>query len=281
MAVITVSRNVGSHGDKLTVRLAERLNYRLVGRNELVRLAAGFGGPEAIDHSPELRERSPSFWERLNEERRRNASALRNAVIQLAAEGNVIIVGLGAGLLLKNLRNVLRLQIIAPNDIRLARVMADGDGDDVPGPLTRDQARDLIRRRDRDVAGYIRYMFNIDWNDSSQWDLVVNTARVDLDQAVEMIATYIQHPSMQPSAEDQERLADLTLASKVDTTLLNQSAVWINGLRVRAERGVVHLEGEVIVEEDRDTAEEIARAVEGVRGVENDLRIQPPPLTGM
>ena len=53
--------------------LAERLHYRLVERGELVRLAERIGGPDvAWERSPELRERSPSFWERLNEERRRD-----------------------------------------------------------------------------------------------------------------------------------------------------------------------------------------------------------------
>ena len=78
MAVITISRHPGSLGDTVARALAERLHYRLVERGELVRLAERIGGPDiAWERSPELRERSPSFWERLNEERRRYASVLR------------------------------------------------------------------------------------------------------------------------------------------------------------------------------------------------------------
>ena len=69
MGVITVSRHPGSLGDTLARGLAERLQYRLVERAELIQLAERIGGPDiAWDRSPELRERSPSFWERLNEE---------------------------------------------------------------------------------------------------------------------------------------------------------------------------------------------------------------------
>jgi Cytidylate kinase-like family len=76
-------------------------------------------------------------------------------------------VGLGGGQLLKGLRGVLRLQVIAPTEIRLERVMArrrDGPRfDEVEGPLSRDRARDLIRTTDRDRNGYMRYLFRVDW----------------------------------------------------------------------------------------------------------------------
>src|SRR5690242_21708583 len=85
MAVITISRHPGSLGDTLARALAERLNYRLIERSELIRVAERIGGSDvAWDRAPELRERSPSFWERLNEERRRYASVLRRAITQLA-----------------------------------------------------------------------------------------------------------------------------------------------------------------------------------------------------
>ena len=88
MAVITISRHPGSLGDTVARALADRLQYRLVERTELVHLAERIGGPDvAWDRAPELRERSPSFWERLNEERRRYASVLRRVTTHLAEEG--------------------------------------------------------------------------------------------------------------------------------------------------------------------------------------------------
>ena len=156
MAVITVSRHPGSLGDTIARALAAELSYRLVERAELVTLAKWLGGRDvAWDRAPELRERSPTFWERLNEERPRYRSVLRRAMTQLAEEGDVVIVGLGGGQLLKGLRGVLRLQVIAPPEIRLERVMARGF-DEVDGPLSRDRARDLIRATDRDRNGYMR-----------------------------------------------------------------------------------------------------------------------------
>jgi cytidylate kinase len=281
MAVITISRHPGSLGDTIARALADHLDYRLVERAELIRVAERIGGTDvAWDRAPELRERSPSFWERLNEERRRYASVLRRATTQLAEEGDVVIVGLGGGQLLKGLSNVLRLQIIAPMDVRLERVMERGF-DDVAGPLSHDKARDLIRKHDRDTSGYMRYMFNIDWLEPHHWDMVINTGRFSVNEVVEMVTVIVGSGMLEPTALDRQRLGNLALASRVEATVLGDPTVWVNGLKVVAQDGRIRMEGEVITEEDRDAVEQIVLAIEGVRHVENDLRVQPPPLTGM
>ena len=281
MAVITISRHPGSLGDTVARALADRLNYRLVERGELVQLAERIGGSDvAWDRAPELRERSPTFWERFNEERRRYASVLRRVTTQLAEEDDVVIVGLGGGQLLKGLSHVLRLQIIAPMDVRIERLMERGF-DEVPGPLSRDRARDLIRHSDRDIAGYMRYLFNIDWLESHHWDMVINTGRFSVSETVEIVVAIVDSGALEPSAMDRQRLANLSLASRVEATVLGDATVWVNGLKVVAQDGRVRIEGEVITEEDREAVEQVVRAVDGVRHIENDLRVQPPPLTGM
>jgi cytidylate kinase len=281
MGVITISRVPGSSGDTLARALAERLQYRLVERAELVQLAETIGGADvAWERSPELRERSPSFWERLNEERRRYASVLRRVTTHLAEQDRVVIVGLGAGQMLRGLRHVLRVQVVAPIDVRIERVMERGF-DEIHGPMSRDKARDLMRQRDRESTGYMRYLFNIDWMDPQHWDLVINTGRFTVPEAVEIIASIAESSLLDPSTADQQRLENLVLASRVEASVLGDPSVWVNGLKVVAQEGHVRLEGEVITEDDREAVEQVVRAIEGVRMVDNDLRVQPPPLTGM
>lgn len=281
MTVITVSRHPGSLGDTIARALAERLHYRLVERTELVELAQRIGGRDvAWEQAPELRERSPSFWERLNEERPRYRSVLRRAMTQLAEEGNVVIVGLGGGQVLKGLRGILRLQLIAPPDLCLARVMARGF-DDIKGPLSRDRAKDLIRSTDRDRSGYMRYLFDIDWSAPQHWDLVINTGCFSVEESVALIAAMVSSGALEPSALDRQRLANLVLASRVEATLFCDPSVWVSGLKVTAQQGRIRIEGEVITEQDRDAVEQVVRPVEGVQLIDNDLRVQPPPLIGM
>jgi hypothetical protein len=112
MAVITISRLPGA----LAAALAERLHYRLVERAQLMQLAEQLVGSDfGWERPPELRERSSSFWERLNAERGRYDGVLRRVTTDPAEQGNVVIVGLGAGQLLRGLRQVLRVQVVAPD----------------------------------------------------------------------------------------------------------------------------------------------------------------------
>ena len=281
MAIITISRHPGSLGDTIARALAEKLHHRLVERAELVALAERIGGPGvAWERAPELRERSPTFWERLNEERPRYRSVLRSAMTQLAEEGDVVIVGLGGGQLLKGLRGVLRLQLIAPPDLRLERVMAHGF-DDVNGPMSHDRARDLIRSTDRHRSGYMRYLFNIDWSEPQHWDLVINTGSFSVAETVAIVAATVSSGALEPSAVDRQRLANLALVSRVEATLLCNQTVWVNGLKVVAQQGHICIEGEVLAEQDRTTVEQVVQLIDGVKSIDNDVRIQPPPLIGM
>jgi hypothetical protein len=127
----------------------------------------------------------------------------------------------------------------------------------------------------------MRYLFNIDWMDPQHWDMVINTGRFGVPQAVEIVASIVEGGHLEPTAADRQRLGNLLLASRVESTVLGDPSVWVNGLKVVAQDGHVRLEGEVITEEDRDAVEQVVRAIEGVQTIDNDQRVQPPPLTGM
>jgi osmotically-inducible protein OsmY len=124
-------------------------------------------------------------------------------------------------------------------------------------------------------------MFNIDYLAAHHYDVVLNTSRWAVPPAAEYLAELLNLPEITKTVESTQRMEDLALGSLVEASLVNNAGIWVHGLRVTADRGEVTVTGEVITDEDRDVAEEIAAAVPGVRGVVNELRIQPPPLTGM
>lgn len=278
MPVVTIARQLGSLGDEIGHALAERLTYRYLDHRALPNLVREFG--EVQPNAPELVEAQPSFWERLNEERRRHAIVVRSGVYSFARESDAVIVGLGANFLLRGLRHVLRVLMVAPITIRIERIMQKGLHDN-PGALSRDDAVETIRRSDRERGGYIRYMDNADWLDVHGYDLVLNTANLTIEQAVDYVAYALEQADVVPTATSLQMIEDMALGSRVEAVLVSHAGIWIHGLKGTAERGVVTIAGEVITDEDREYAEEIARAVEGVRLVNNELRIQPPPLTGM
>jgi cytidylate kinase len=279
MTVVSVTRQLGSEGDAIGRALAERLGYRYVDKRSIVPAMRAYGGDVEPD-APEIEEKQPSFWERLNEERRRHSIMLRSAVYAIALEDNVVFVGVGASMLLKGLSQVFKVLTIAPPDARIPRVMTGGSLDRA-GPVDRETAQEMVRSKDRETAGYLRYLFNIDYLDPKLYDVVLNTGRWTVPTATEYIEDLIGLPEVSRTPDSVERLESLALASLVEARLVNNAGIWVHGLRAVADRGLVTISGEVITDEDRDVAEEIALSVPGVRAVVNELRIQPPPLTGM
>jgi cytidylate kinase len=278
MPVVTIGRQLGSNGDEIGHALAERLAFRYFDHHVLMDYVREFG--EIQPNAPELAETSPSFWERLNEERRRHQIVVRSGVFGFARDNDAVVVGLGSNFLLRDLRHVLRVFTAAPFDQRVARIMDKGV-QARPGPLDRETATELVRRSDRERIGYIRYMHNAEFYDVHGYDLVLNTGNLTIERAVQFIAYTLERAEIAPTAGSLQAIEDLALGSRVEAVLISNAGIWIHGLKATAERGVVTIAGEVITDEDREYAEEAARAVPNVRMVVNELRIQPPPLTGM
>ena len=279
MPIVTITRQLGSQGDAIGRALAEQLGFRYLDKLGIADAMRVYGG-DVEASAPEIEEKQPSFWERLNEERRRHSIMLRSAVYSFAIEDNCVLVGVGASMLLKELSHVLKVLTIAPLEIRVQRVMRDGSLDRA-GPVDQETALEMVRSKDRETAGYLRYLFNLDYLNPKLYDFVLNTGRWQVPAAADYLSELLDLPEISKTVESTERLEDLALGSLVEARLVNNAGIWVHGLRATAERGEITLTGEVITDEDRDVAEEIAAAVPGVRGVINELRIQPPPLTGM
>jgi len=279
MPVVTISWELGSEGERIGQGLAERLGARYIDAAALLDATGQYDVPGPRATAPEFAERAPNFFERLNEERRRYAVLLRAVIYRYAAEGNCVILGYGGGMLLREVRHVLKVKTIAPRELRLDRVMAAASGRDLAA--ARAEAEEVIRRTDRDRARHMRYLFNLDWADPAPYDLVLNTRTMVAASAVELLAVLTGRPEFQPTGDSQAILRDLALASQVEAVLMHDPQIWVEHLRVSVRGGEVTVSGQVLTEEDRDLAEASARRVGGVQIVHNEIAVQPPPLASM
>ena len=127
--------------------------------------------------------------------------AIRTVMIDLATEGNVVIVGRGGSQILRDVPNVLRVGVVAQHEDRIARIIERER-------LERDQAEKTVIARDLARADYFQRFFGIDNpEDPIHYDLVINTSGVDLDYAAELVV------------QASNALADGTLRRKVDATV--------------------------------------------------------------
>jgi cytidylate kinase len=169
MAIITISREMGSGGIPIAHKAAEKLGYTLVDGEAIAKVAGRYGlTPEALEKTDE---KPPAFVEKLDEQMEVNLHLIHLIILEYALKGNVIIYGRGGQDLLKDIGSVFRVRIIAPFEERVER-WAEREW------LDPDLARILVRKSDQQRAGFIKYYFDRDWNDPLHYDLVINTSRL-------------------------------------------------------------------------------------------------------
>jgi cytidylate kinase len=116
----------------------------------------------------------------------------------LAKGGDVIIVGRGSQVLLRDLPQVFHLQVVAPFEQRVETIM-EREG------LERREAIARVKASDQSRREYLRRYHRVEWLDPTLYDLVINTGKIPLPLAVEVVAAAQGEAKTAPPTEEQSR----------------------------------------------------------------------------
>lgn len=173
---------MGSLGSQVAEEAARRLGYRRVWREVINQAALRAGVPEValatIDELGLLGIK-PSRNDLLAYHR-----AVRQVMLELVKEGHVIIVGRAGQVILQDMPQVTHVRVIAPRDIRTARVASEQK-------LSLEAAAGLVERSDRSRSEYLKRYYHVDVNDPHLYDLTINTERLDVDSAADIICSLV------------------------------------------------------------------------------------------
>ncbi len=112
--------------------------------------------------------------------------AMRSVMLDLAAGGNVVIVGRGGSIILRDDPKVLRVGTVARLQDRISRVMETER-------LEREQAEKTVGARDEARMYYYRRYFGLDNPDAAEhYHMVINTSDVNLEYATEIVVSACQ-----------------------------------------------------------------------------------------
>lgn len=197
MRGVTISREYGSGGGEIAARLARRLGWQLVDHQLVARVAELLG--ESVEEASARDEHAAGFAARVidglqwvapwsggqpahtaEEDERRHYEALCDVVNSAIAAGQVVIVGRGAQVMLADRRDVLHVRVVAPLERRIAYVASRER-------ISAGAAQDRIKRKDHDRARYLQTVQHRRPDDPHLYDLVINTAVLTLDRAVELV----------------------------------------------------------------------------------------------
>ncbi len=197
--VITIGRQYGSGGAETGKKLAEELGINFYDKNILRMNSDESGIKESYFHladekagnrllykiisslTPE--KGAPSFGSDLISAD--NLFRFQSEVIRkLAAEESCVIIGRCADYVLNGLDGLVRVHLFADYDVREARIREKDLYDER-------EIRKNIKRIDRERRDYYRYYTGRDWDDLDNYDLIINTSKIGVDGAVEMIKHYL------------------------------------------------------------------------------------------
>ncbi len=255
MPIITIYRGAFTGGEEVAQYVAQTLDYRCVGREELVEASRGYGISAAKLN--EILDKEPHWWERWLENLRLYRIALQAAMCEVAQEGNIVYHGHVGHELLPGIRHVLRVLLIAPLEFRIKKVQAQQG-------LEEAAARRYINQIDRARTRRLTAMFGSDWRDPTRYDLVLNLANMSLEAARHVIVEVARLGQYQPTAASEQDFQNLTLSTRVEGALMMAPAYRNLPISVRADRGQVHMSG---VLTGPVSEHEIIRQIEGVPGV--------------
>ncbi len=265
MAIITISREMGSGGIPIAHRAAEKLGYTLIDGEAIAKVAGKYGlTPEALEIADE---KPPAFVERLDEKMEVDLHLIELIILEYALKGNVIIYGRGGQDLLKDISSVLRTRIIAPFEERVER-WAEREW------LDPDLARVLVRKSDQQRAGFIKYYFDRDWDNPLHYDLIINTSRLSEETAVKLLCEGVKDKNLvEKKGAAKNTLFNLIVRKRTEIAILSSTDVEAHHLQITAEDGLVTLSGHLHSEAERRDVLKITRKVEGVKDIVDRLKI--------
>lgn len=266
MAIITISREMGTGAYQIASKVALKLKYALIDGPRIKLLATKYGlTPEMLQL---VDEKPPSYVTVEDRKRAAALNAIELIILDLARKGNVVIYGRGSQDLLKDCKNVLRLRFIADFEERVER-FAEREWIDP------DMARTLIRRSDHQRGGFIHFYFDRDWQDPNYYDLVFNTSRLSEATIVDSIITAVKEPSLKESDKSAATVIDSVILSKKIELALLKSPV-LDDYRpffTSIHKGAVSISGYISSETQKKAALEIIRSVKGVTSLVEDIQV--------
>lgn len=224
MSVITVSRQMASHGCETAAQVARMLDFRFIDREIIHRAAEEAGVPKialqeiayegrrnvvdrilgALNAMPPVPQTAeawrreaaasvarpfggifspvlPSFGVTLKD----YVDVVEMVIRDLAREGDVVIVGRGSQVLLRDTPRALHVQVVAPFDYRVTTLAKREE-------VTEGEASKRVRASDQARRDYLRRYHRVDWLDPTLYDIVINTSKIPPPMAAGIIVEAFQ-----------------------------------------------------------------------------------------
>ena len=270
MSLITITTGIACGGMATARCVAEELGMLLYDDDRLHKEAVEMGF--SSEDMKSFDQTAPGLLTRLLKLRPPEyLDLMAAAVYEVARRGEGIICGNGAPYFLRDFGCALHLRIHASETFRIGRLMEQEK-------ISNEDAMKLIEKGDSDMRGFMQFSFQMDWNDISLYDVIINVDKIGLDSAAAQVIAMAKTRQIQEcSLTALETMEKLSLLKRVEASILKNNIHPQELFFEVPETGVVKITGLINPLHTVGDVLEIVRAVPGVKDVVCEAERHPLP----
>ncbi len=262
MGIITVSRGSYSYGKEVAEKVAERLGYEIISREQLIEASSKeFNVPE-VKLLQAIKD-APSFLDKLTYGKERYIAYIESALLSMLKKGNVVYHGFAGHFFVRDIPHILKIRVIADMEKRIEFVMRRDK-------VSREKAIEIIKTLDEIRSKWSRHLYGIDSRDMSLYDLMLNIKQLTVEDSVEIVCQYMSFDSFKTTPEVLKILEERAIAAKIKGIIMDIKP----DVEVKFKDGVARIKTTIPLEmEDRFIMEarEACKKIPEVKRVEFDI----------
>jgi cytidylate kinase len=207
MSVIIISKGSYSHGGKVAEKVAQRLGFKCISREILLKISKEFNIPEL--KLIRAYNDAPSLLERFTYGREKYIAYIKAAILDNLSKDDVLYHGFAGHFFTKDISHVLKVKIIADMEERLQAMMKREN-------VSREDAYGIIEKVDEERQMWGLKLYGIDTWDCRLYDLVISISKITIDDAVDTICQTVKLKPFQTTPESQEKIEKLARQARLE-----------------------------------------------------------------
>ena len=230
MQIICISGGGSNRTKALAGRLAHKLGYRSLNREDLLEKAIKEGIQvsklETATIKPQM------FTERLALEREYYRAFMTAFLGGLNTENGTVYSGRSGHLLFSGIDHVVKVRVVEDETARVKEVMQQLN-------INSKKAIRYLKDVEADRNRWTRSMYGVTLEDAAHYDVMLNLGHMSVENAATALAAIAQLPDFQLTPASKRSMEELVLGANARLLLARDERTFRANVKVRSDRGIV------------------------------------------
>lgn len=182
MPVITISRQMCSHGDEIAEALSNKLGWDLISRNSLFDF---FPDIAASPFDLKMLNESAKYYLKPRDESGTYLDILIRRLHEHFENNSAVIMGFGSQIIFIDRRDTTNIRIMAPKEARISRAKRQFHVSD-------EEAEKILEKADKKHKKFVSTVFGADLSDPTLYHLILNTASLSVSECVSAVIALVK-----------------------------------------------------------------------------------------